>query len=72
MATFTTISKNSATMTNLAKNSATFSNEAKGGGSWKYNQVGISYNGVTDLISGLVVYYNTLGKSTTFTNITKS
>jgi len=47
-------------------------NRKKVGSGWKYDEDGITYDEATDPISGLPVYYNALGESTTFINRTKN
>jgi hypothetical protein len=37
-------------------------------GGWNYNELGMTYNQVFDVDTGLTVYYNGVGASATWTN----
>ena len=64
----------SATVTfgNASKNAASPKRYAKAGSGWDYDQPEITYDGLTDPITGLPVCYDGLGVTTTWTNATKN
>ena len=74
MATFTNDTKHTANFSGVTKNTADYGalNQVKAGLGWLYNQVGITYNGATDLISGNKVYYNGVGTVTVWSNENES
>ena len=72
-ATATNLSKSAtSTFTNASRSAVSVSTIVKAGAGWLYDQVGITYDGVTDTISGHTVYYDTEGTLSVFTNLTKS
>ena len=66
------LAKNAASATNTAKNAASPKRYAKGGAGWDYNQPEITYDAVTDPITGLPVKYDSLGTTPTITNLSKN
>lgn len=60
------------TVTNESKNNATVTNESKSGSAWAYDQAGITYDGITDSISGMSVFYDGIGLVPTITNESKN
>ena len=49
---------------NRSKVAASLNRRIKAGRAWRYNEPGITYNGLTEPNSGLTVYYNSLGIGT--------
>lgn len=50
----------------------TWANQIRPGKGWLYDQVGITYDGATDGITGEEVFYDSLGYAVTWTNLTDS
>ena len=42
--------------------------DLKSGSGWAYNQANITYNGPTDTLLNLTIYYNSLGATTVWTS----
>ena len=61
-----------ATFTNTAKNAASPKRYAKGGSGWDYDQPEITYDGTTDPITGLPIFYDSLGTTPVIANLTKN
>jgi len=57
---------------NVSKNVADPKRYAKGGSGWLYDQEDIMYDGETDPITGLPVYYDGLGTTPVITNEEKN
>ena len=73
MSTYTNTSKSSApTYANSNKPSTTWNRYSKAGQGWQYDQEGITYDGPNDVITGLPIYYDSLGTNPTWTNQNKS
>lgn len=53
---------------------STWNNQEKTGNTqgWEYNEVGYTYNQLTDPESGATVKYNSVGDAVTFTNLNKN
>lgn len=47
-------------------------NQVKAGFGWLYNQVGVTYNGLNEPVSGNVLAYNSSGSLTTWSSQNKS
>lgn len=58
--------------TNAQKSSVTLGRVVKAGQGWQYDQPGITYDGATDPVTGLPVYYDSLGTQPTWNNLAKS
>jgi len=65
-------SKNLVSPTDTSKNSAVATNLFRAGKGWKFNQAGVTFNGPLDSVTGLRIYFNSLGTGITVTNQTKS
>jgi hypothetical protein len=52
---------------------STWSSQEKTGNTqgWEYNEASLTYDGLLDPISNLPVYYNSMGSSVSYTNLTK-
>lgn len=61
-----------ATFTNMAKNAASPKRYAKGGSGWDYDQPEITYDGTNDPITGLPIFYDSLGTTPVITNLAKN
>lgn len=59
-------------ISNESKNNVTVVNEFKAGSGWTYDQIGITYDGVLDPISGMPVFYDGVGTAPTITNESKN
>jgi hypothetical protein len=71
MAVSNTSKTSAATFANLDKNTGTIGRYVKAGQGWNYDDPSITYDGATDPITGLPVYYDGLGTAPSFTNQTK-
>jgi len=65
-------SKNAISPTNVSANTASMKIYTKGGEGWQYNRPGLKYNETTDSLTGLRVYYNSLGLAISFSNLSKN
>lgn len=73
MSNFTPISKSSTvTATPLTKSSVTLGRVAKAGSGWLYDQAGLTYDGATDPVSGLPVFYDAEGTLPVWVTLVKS
>jgi hypothetical protein len=68
----TNASKHNITFTGLSKNMVSFDSQEKAGSGWDYNDMNLTYNAVFDPDSGNEVFYNGIGRVTTFTNQSKN
>jgi hypothetical protein len=69
----TNITKSSASSCiNSTKNAAAPQRYGKAGAGWDYDQTGITYDGQLDPVTGLPVFYDSLGTTPTVTNLTKN
>lgn len=61
-----------ASCSNTSKNQATILGYKKSGSGWDYDQPQINYDQTNDPVTGLPVFYDSLGTSPTFTNLAKN
>lgn len=61
-----------ANATNTQKSTVTLGRVVKAGQGWLYDQIGLTYDGATDPVTGLPVNYDSLGTAPSWSNIPKT